>query len=423
MALFIATPGVASAATTCDYSGGLLDVQLPASGDRARLVVSGTGEIEVHNVSNQVACTGVGGPPSVSNTNVISMVNGANAIGSSVEIVAPSRFAPGANTLGENGGDPEIEISVNLNDGTASELTVGGGTIGVPIRFGASGINPNAIPGEVQPDADIFPTGVGGLLGVSDQDVGGTVSAAGGAGTGGPLTRPITLEGGQGVDLLIGGEGIDNLRGADGPDTLNGGGGNDSLVPGGDAAGDSMDGGAGTDGVQYHEASAGVTVDLAIVGPQNTGAAGSDSLAGLENVTGTPFADVLRGDGVSNRLTGSQGGDDLDGRGGVDTLEGGPGADSDSLFVRDGGPDSADCGPDLDTVTADQPGVDTLLNCETVLFPLVAAPIQPTQPTAPGAAGPVPTGQRAAAIKRCKKKLPKGPKRKKCIKKAKRLPV
>jgi hypothetical protein len=36
---------------------------------------------------------------------------------------------------------------------------------------------------------------------------------------------------------------------------------------------------------------------------------------------------------------------------------------------------------------------------------------------------PGPTGRRAAALKKCKKKFPKGPKRKKCIKKAKRLPV
>jgi PKD repeat protein len=33
------------------------------------------------------------------------------------------------------------------------------------------------------------------------------------------------------------------------------------------------------------------------------------------------------------------------------------------------------------------------------------------------------TGQRAAAKKRCKKKFPKGPRRTKCLKKAKRLPV
>jgi Right handed beta helix region len=45
---------------------------------------------------------------------------------------------------------------------------------------------------------------------------------------------------------------------------------------------------------------------------------------------------------------------------------------------------------------------------------------------APPAAAPTPagpTGLRAKAIKRCKKKFPKGPKRKKCIRKAKRLPV
>jgi len=46
----------------------------------------------------------------------------------------------------------------------------------------------------------------------------------------------------------------------------------------------------------------------------------------------------------------------------------------------------------------------------------VAAPAPPT-------ITPTPTGQRAAAIKKCKKKFPKGPKRKKCIKKAKKLPV
>ncbi len=56
-------------------------------------------------------------------------------------------------------------------------------------------------------------------------------------------------------------------------------------------------------------------------------------------------------------------------------------------------------------------------------------PCPPTPPTPPagGSAGPPPaagpTGLRTAAIKRCKKKFRKGPKRKKCIRKAKRLPV
>jgi hypothetical protein len=47
-------------------------------------------------------------------------------------------------------------------------------------------------------------------------------------------------------------------------------------------------------------------------------------------------------------------------------------------------------------------------------------------PQSPGATSPtttIATGLRAAALKKCKKKFPKGPKRTKCIKKAKKLPV
>jgi hypothetical protein len=45
-----------------------------------------------------------------------------------------------------------------------------------------------------------------------------------------------------------------------------------------------------------------------------------------------------------------------------------------------------------------------------------------TQPPPLSTTG-APTGQRAGAKKRCKKRFPKGPKRKKCIKKARKLPV
>jgi NHL repeat-containing protein len=51
------------------------------------------------------------------------------------------------------------------------------------------------------------------------------------------------------------------------------------------------------------------------------------------------------------------------------------------------------------------------------LIPPVINPPVTTIPTTS------PTGQRAAAIKKCKKKFPKGPKRKKCIAKAKKLPI
>ena len=182
------------------------------------------------------------------------------------------------------------------------------------------------------------------------------------------------MYGGEQGDLLIGGEGADNLYGSNGGDTLVGNAGADFLDPGIGAGADSLNGGPGTD-MAFYEALTGITVDLAITGPQNTGGAGSDSLTGVENVFGTEFNDVLRGDGGPNALDGYLGDDVLDGRGGADALEGGPGADS--LFVRDGGPDEGDCGTEIDTVTADPTGVDTLTACENVLFPLAPPPAPP----------------------------------------------
>ena len=53
-----------------------------------------------------------------------------------------------------------------------------------------------------------------------------------------------------------------------------------------------------------------------------------DTLAGIENVAGSRFNDVLRGDGSANALRGHEGSDVLEGRGGDDVLSGGPGSDT-----------------------------------------------------------------------------------------------
>ena len=140
-----------------------------------------------------------------------------------------------------------------------------------------------------------------------------------------------------------------------------------------------MNGGPGTDAADYRDTSAGISIDLAIAGPQATGGSGNDSLAGVEDVFGGSVdVNVLRGDGGPNRLIGSGGADVLEGRGGQDVLTGGAGADA--LDVRDGGPDSADCGAETDVVTADAPGTDTLIGCESFLFP----PVTPSRRRPPG---------------------------------------
>jgi hypothetical protein len=59
----------------------------------------------------------------------------------------------------------------------------------------------------------------------------------------------------------------------------------------------------------------------------------------------------------------------------------------------------------------------------TALPPCPAAAVVPPVVTPPAAVPSTLTGRRAAALKKCKKRFPKGPRRKKCIKKAKKLPA
>ncbi len=113
------------------------------------------------------------------------------------------------------------------------------------------------------------------------------------------------LTGLGGNDVLDGGSGNDNLSGGDGDDILIGGLGNDVL-----------NGGSGFDQASYAGAAGGVTVNLAT--GVSSGAAGADTLTGIEWVVGSTFADTL---------TGSAGNDRLDGGGGNDTIRGGAGDD------------------------------------------------------------------------------------------------
>ena len=66
-----------------------------------------------------------------------------------------------------------------------------------------------------------------------------------------------------------------------------------------------MDGGAaGSDTASYADATAGVTVNLAITTAQNTVGAGVDTLASLENLIGSNFNDTLTGTTAANILNG-----------------------------------------------------------------------------------------------------------------------
>ena len=359
-------------AVTCERNSGLLSVELDTN-DLVSLTVS-SGNIEVRESGSLVPCAN---GPTTSNVGAIAVSDPPGATSASVMILEAGDFAPGAalqDGSDSGGGTPEIETYITLDDASFSRVRVG--DRGGHMRFGSSGINPNARPEEGRPDADIFVQGADGIDGLGANTGGITdpvvLGAQGGAGTGNPLTAGIELLGNRGNDDLTGGDGPDYLWSFEGQDSLVGGRGNDTLQPEEDA--DFISGGDGVDTLNYlvNSNTASLAVDLAFSGPQNTGPAGTETIVGVENVDATPGPDILRGDGGPNELFTSNGNDVIDGRGGIDAIRAGIGADS--VDVRDGGPDTVECGDGVDDVLADAPGVDTLSDCEEVTFAAAPGP-------------------------------------------------
>lgn len=152
--------------------------------------------------------------------------------------------------------------------------------------------------------------------------------------------------GGRAYDNLSGGAGNDILRGQRGADWLVGDSGHDFLLGGrrhdvafltGD--GDLVLGGPSTSGfngdaVSYgavvrwrRQTTTGVNVDLVRGTGHLIGHHRVDRLFGIEDIFGTPFADVLRGDDLRNNFWGGRGNDIIRGRGGDDWMFAGPGND------------------------------------------------------------------------------------------------
>ena len=131
------------------------------------------------------------------------------------------------------------------------------------------------------------------------------------------------LVAGSGDNIINAGDGNDVLSAGSGNNELHGGAGNDLLYSG--PGNDLLDGGTGIDTASYAHATAGVTVNLGLLGAQNTLGAGTDTLTGIENLIGSNFNDTLTGDNNNNVINGGLGNDILNGGGGDDLLIGGMG--------------------------------------------------------------------------------------------------
>lgn len=122
--------------------------------------------------------------------------------------------------------------------------------------------------------------------------------------------------GGSGSDSL---SGFENIIGGSGDDTLTGT--SDANVIEGGRGDDSLDGAGGRDTASYAGEDDDVAVDLRIVGGQDTGGAGIDTLVGMMNLIGGEGNDTLTGGVGSNVIEGGAGSDVIDGRVGSDLAD------------------------------------------------------------------------------------------------------
>jgi Ca2+-binding RTX toxin-like protein len=268
---------------TCVFAAGTATITF-GPGDAITVGRSGS-QIEV----NGAAC-GIGPlVAEVTTTDTITFAGVATGNETLTIDLSGGPFAPGLTV--EGSGTSEIEFSgIVLGDGNDS-LSIVGSSGPDSIAFSAGGIDLNG-------DGDVDVTfGVGGLGTIEAF----TMNAAGGddVGSATGFAQPLVLNGSAGDDDLSGGSGNDQING-----------------------------GAGVDTANYASASAGVTVNLSVMGPQDTKGAGTDTLSGIERLGGSPFGDTLRGGASSDSLDGAAGNDVLTGRGGADTLAGGTGVDT-----------------------------------------------------------------------------------------------
>jgi Ca2+-binding RTX toxin-like protein len=221
-------------------------------------------------------------------------------------------------------------------------LATSGGTVDI-VDLGA-GLTPGTGCTAVTPN-QVRCTGIGvATLTLGDGDDTFSVTTAGYSAPNGF----VLVRGDAGNDMLNGSPNGDALLGESGNDTLSGGGGPEHLA-GGDGD-DSVDGGEGIDTIAFGAA---VTMSLAL---GEAAGEGTDVIAGVEDVLGSPFADVIVGNSGRNRLDGGAGGDLIRARGGNDVVLGGKGADR---LYGERGADRVNGGPGGDLL-AGGPGRDGL---------------------------------------------------------------
>jgi Ca2+-binding RTX toxin-like protein len=244
-------------------------------------------------------------------------IDAASYLGSASRVIV--NLISGAGFGGDAEGDTLNEIEDVIGSYHADELT---GDAEANWLYGSEGNDTLKGGG----GADVLQGGFGSdTVRYGDSGSGVTVdlltrSGLGGTAEGDTLTEVENLVGSFHADTLTGDENANEIFGGGGDDWLRGAGGADTL-----------DGGPGNDTATYFYNYVGVTVSL--VGAFGSGgAAEGDTLADIENLYGSQYADALEGDDGANILHGDDGDDLLKGWGGADRLIGGEGVDTASYI-------------------------------------------------------------------------------------------
>lgn len=262
---------------------------------------------------------------------ILNLIVGTLDLDDSIRVDAPQGMPGGGPSLSGqiilSGGDGSDEISVSAPPGAPGTMTMSGDD-GV-----AAGDGGDVLTGSGMRDFVAGEGGVDVLFGGDGEDT--LVPGPGNAerADGGPGDDFISYTAGEGTDeLLDGGAGVDTLF-VQGPQSM--------LIPGFPA----------------------LAVDLAVgTLNQTAGGSGSAFVPNFEFLSGFNSVITVAGTDGHNTLSTGASADVIDPRAGPDLVTAGSGADR--ILARDGFADRIECGPDVDTVEADQ--FDEPYDCETV---------------------------------------------------------
>lgn len=318
-AFVVVTASPALAACTSNFAGATLTLSCSGVTTVGRTV---DGDITVNGVVPS-------GSPDVLDTDLI-VVNGGTGFNNITIDMTNGRFLPG---LTSEGDDSEIEWQINGVARVRSNTfrVVGQEGFDDFIAAGAGGVNLNGDPDGAQTDVTLTSISLVSIWGQGGND---DIRADGtGNAPGGPVTRNVSIAGGNGNDLLAGGNGGDVLSGEAGDDRLRG-----------FAGGDVLNGGTGINTLDYSGSPASVTVDVG-ASTASGGHADGDTLQTsggaptFQNVSGSSLDDTLTGDANPNVLSGQGGNDVLIGLGEADLLFGSTDVDSISYAASPQGVD------------------------------------------------------------------------------------